>query len=59
VVIWQGDADTLVPVTWGERLAQRIPGAELRLCRGDGHFLALGRYAEILAALAPPGAPAG
>ena len=56
VVIWQGDADTLVPVTWGERLAQRIPGAELRICHGDGHFLALGRYAEILGVLAP-GAP--
>lgn len=45
--IWQGDADGFVPVAWSEWLAQRLPEADLVVCPGEGHFLALGRYPEI------------
>lgn len=54
VRIWHGTADGLVPVSCGERLAKQIPGAELTLCEGEGHFLTLDRYAEIFAALSGP-----
>lgn len=44
VHIWQGDS-------WAERLATRIPNADLRICSGEGHFLALERYPEIFTTL--------
>jgi pimeloyl-ACP methyl ester carboxylesterase len=54
VYIWQGDKDSMLPTSWGERLAARIPNANLTICHGEGHFLALGRYREILNALIAP-----
>ena len=51
VYIWQGDSDGMLPSSWAERLAARIPNADLIICPGEGHFLALGRYPEIFAAL--------
>lgn len=51
VHIWQGDTDGMLPSSWAERLAAHIPNADLRICSGEGHFLALGRYPEIFAAL--------
>jgi pimeloyl-ACP methyl ester carboxylesterase len=47
-VVWQGDADALVPPHWAETLSARIPGAALRWCPGEGHFLALRHQEEIL-----------
>ncbi len=47
VRIWQGDADGFVPVQWSSWLSSRFPRAELVVCPGEGHFLALGRYREI------------
>ena len=47
-VVWQGDADDLVPASWGRRLADAIPGATLRAVPGGTHFLAYGRWDEIL-----------
>ena len=52
VHIWQGADDNMLPAGWAERLAARLPNANLRLCPGEGHFLALARYPEIFAALA-------
>jgi pimeloyl-ACP methyl ester carboxylesterase len=46
--VWQGDADTLIPRHWGERLAARIPGARLSMLPREGHYLALSHRAEIL-----------
>jgi pimeloyl-ACP methyl ester carboxylesterase len=53
VTILQGDSDGLVPSTWAERLAARIPNSELKICPGEGHFLALAHYREIFAGLKP------
>jgi pimeloyl-ACP methyl ester carboxylesterase len=47
--IWQGDSDGFVPVEWSEWLAKRLAKADLLVCPGEGHFLALGRYSEIFA----------
>jgi pimeloyl-ACP methyl ester carboxylesterase len=52
VRIYQGTADTLVPEKWGRSLAERIPGAELILYPGEGHFIALTRRREVLEWLA-------
>ena len=51
VRLWQGDADSFVPAGWSEWLAARIPHAQLTVCPGEGHFLALARYPEIFTAL--------
>jgi pimeloyl-ACP methyl ester carboxylesterase len=47
-VVWQGDADTLVPPRWAGILAGRIPNAQLKLRPGEGHFLSLRHQDEIL-----------
>jgi pimeloyl-ACP methyl ester carboxylesterase len=52
VAVWQGKADALVPVGWGERLAAAMPGARLRLLPDEGHFLTTTRYAEVFSVLA-------
>jgi pimeloyl-ACP methyl ester carboxylesterase len=52
VRIFQGDADTLVPAAWGQVLADRIPGAELTVYPGGGHFICLTQSREILTYLA-------
>ncbi|HEX6116557.1 MAG TPA: alpha/beta hydrolase [Solirubrobacterales bacterium] len=38
VGVWQGDDDGFVPVTDAEALAERIPGARLVVCPGEGHI---------------------
>jgi pimeloyl-ACP methyl ester carboxylesterase len=48
VHIRQGDADSLVPPHWGQELARRIPGAEIDLLPGEGHFLGFRHQADIL-----------
>jgi pimeloyl-ACP methyl ester carboxylesterase len=48
--VWQGDRDSMLDSSWAERLAARIPNAELRICPGEGHFLALRHHREIFAA---------
>lgn len=49
--LWQGDADELVPPSWGERLAAAIAGAELHVVEGGTHFLAYDRWDDILGTL--------
>jgi pimeloyl-ACP methyl ester carboxylesterase len=50
--IWQGSADTMVPLRHAEVLAERIPGAELVVWPGEGHLGTVTHVEEILAALA-------
>ncbi len=52
VCIFQGGADELVPASWAEKLADRIPGAALVAFPGEGHFIALTRSKEVLDYLA-------
>lgn len=54
VRIWQGDSDGFVPLAWSQWLASRLPQAELVVCPGEGHFLAVGRYPEIFDWLLTP-----
>ena len=50
--IHHGDADTTVPPQHARLLAETIPGAQLRLYPGYGHFSILGAAREMLAPLA-------
>ena len=50
--IWQGDADTMVPLRHAEALAERIPGAKLVVWPGEGHLGTVTHAEEILRALA-------
>ena len=47
-VVWQGDADHLIPPDWGKTLSSRIPGARFELRAGEGHFLGLRHQVEVL-----------
>jgi len=52
VHIWHGDEDNNVPFAMGERLAARLPGAQLHECRGMGHFgVLIDRWSEALQVL--------
>jgi len=51
VTVWQGTADALVPPSWGERLADAIPGSQLTTCPDEGHFLPAERYEQIFSTL--------
>jgi len=52
VALWQGTDDEMVPPSWSEEAAQRLPHGTLHLVPGYGHFVALDHWAEILAVLA-------
>jgi pimeloyl-ACP methyl ester carboxylesterase len=52
VRIYQGSADPLVPQSWGQLLAERIPHASLALFPDEGHFIALTRREDVLQWLA-------
>ncbi|MEX2323926.1 MAG: alpha/beta hydrolase [Acidimicrobiia bacterium] len=51
VSLWHGTHDVLVPVQEAERLAAVLPKARLTLFEGEGHFIAVDHWAEILAGL--------
>lgn len=52
VQIWQGDADTTVPLAHARYLAQALPNAKLIVVPGEGHFsLPVLHMEEIFAAL--------
>lgn len=38
VKFWHGDADRIVPLSHGEFMTALVPGAELAICPGGGHF---------------------
>jgi len=48
VSIWHGDLDTVIPLRHAYRLAEEIPGARLRVCRGEAHMLMWSHLSEIL-----------
>lgn len=48
VHVWHGDDDPNVPISHGRLQAERIPGARMHDCPGEGHLLALERLEEIL-----------
>lgn len=52
VHIWQGDLDRNVPPAHGRRQADRIPGAVLHECPGEGHLLYVDHMSEILGDIA-------
>jgi len=51
-LIRHGDADTTVPLQHARRYAEVIPGAQLQIHHGDGHFSILADARELLAPLA-------
>ena len=53
VTVWQGEADTMVPVDHGRRLAAELPGGDLRLVPDSGHFLLWVQARAILEDLRP------
>jgi len=50
--VWWGEQDRFVPRADVEALAARIPGSSLTVVGGAGHFVARGRWREVLADLA-------
>ena len=48
VVLWQGTEDTVVPPSWSEAAAHRLPRVEVRMVAGAGHLVALDHWGEIL-----------
>jgi len=53
VTIWQGEQDTLVPMSHADRLATALPNAVLRVVPSTGHLLPLLVADEIVEDLAP------
>jgi len=51
VEIWQGEADVNAPLQCAEYLRDTIPNTHLTVFPGEGHFLILQRWEEILAFL--------
>jgi hypothetical protein len=48
-MIWQGSADLMVPISHGQWLASRVPGASAHLEPGEGHLsVALGAIDRML-----------
>jgi pimeloyl-ACP methyl ester carboxylesterase len=49
--VWQGDADSSIPFTWGEWWEGAVPGARMIRGLGEGHLLVDERIEEILGTL--------
>jgi pimeloyl-ACP methyl ester carboxylesterase len=58
VMIWQGSADLMVPISHGQWLASQLPGASVHLEEGEGHLsVALGALDRMLDELVSAGSP--
>ncbi|MGW5424103.1 alpha/beta fold hydrolase [Streptomyces sp. NPDC003943] len=53
VDLWFGVEDRLVPASWHERLARRLPHAELHVMDDSGHLVTYDRWREVLSRLDP------
>ena len=53
VSIWHGDADTMVPLSHAQALADRLPESTLTIWPGEGHLGTVNHAAEILDSLVP------
>ena len=51
VTVWHGDADVNSPLANGSYLSHTIPDATLTVLPGEGHFLILKRWGEIICQL--------
>jgi pimeloyl-ACP methyl ester carboxylesterase len=51
VDVWQGEADTNVPVAMGQHYAQAMPNARARFFPGEGHLMFINHCQEIFDAL--------
>ena len=51
VAIWHGEIDVNDPLQCGQYLRDKIPTAQATFFPGEGHFLILKRWGEILAQL--------
>jgi len=51
VLVWQGDADTMVPAVQSHELVRRLPDATLTVFPGEGHLAPVTHIEEILDAL--------
>ena len=51
MIVFHGDADTMVPLRHGEELAARVPGAQLKVWPAAGHLGTVSEVGEILDAL--------
>jgi len=55
VLLWQGEADRLVPPAMGRRLAATIPNCRATFFPGEGHLLFVDHMSEIVREFAPAG----
>ena len=53
VHLWQGDVDVNVPASHAVLQHQAIPGSVLHECPGEGHFLVVDHFVEIMTTLRP------
>jgi pimeloyl-ACP methyl ester carboxylesterase len=49
--LWHGDADTVLHVAFGHYMAHTLPNCRATYCPGEGHFLYLERWGEMLEAV--------
>lgn len=49
VFLWHGEDDTSTPIAMARALAAVIPGCATRFLPGEGHFVVIDHYADILA----------
>jgi pimeloyl-ACP methyl ester carboxylesterase len=54
VLLWYGEDDRLAPLAHGEWLHEHIPGSELVIRSGEGHFGFMEHAAEVFRALTAP-----
>jgi pimeloyl-ACP methyl ester carboxylesterase len=53
VTVFQGAADTLLPMSHAEALAAQLPSGHLEVVAGAGHFLLRPHLGRVLDALVP------
>jgi pimeloyl-ACP methyl ester carboxylesterase len=55
VHFWHGDADRNVLIGHARFMAERIPGAVLHECPGEGHLLYVSHLEEVMRTVSAPG----